>query len=742
MFDDPDSPEAMDSRGLMFRAARDLANGLPALLAILFDNGRFAYVNPAWTTILGWSAEELLGQPMLDFVFEEDRAHTISATREVASGGKRTFVNRCLRADGTTLPLEWNVAIDVELGLTFALASDLSECDRLKRRGAVLVDELERRSVQLATLLDFARALAVTPLSLERAAEAAAFAVCRGLAVERSAVFVGPRSDLRLATSRGYESMLPSVSLPSEHRSPELFQGLEASVSIVMSPLDKTSGNGIALAVPIRSTPCIGMLVAEDLGAHGFDIDDIAFAEACAALLALCVPLQNDPRCAQATSSLADDAIPMLDREAFNDAVDAAIASATPPAVLAIAFFPNAPIGDVGSFRADVRAVSAVADRLRAIIPAVTISCSDDDTILALVPLDADADPTSIAEAVRNELQNAPIGAGERRPMNGLAIGVASPPSAGKRSVHVVDAAFHALRSARLAGRDVIRVYRKGMENVVSVRRALELDIRRALENDEFFVVFQPIVDAKHHSIIAFEALVRWRHPEAGIIAPSAFIAAAEATGDIVHITRLVLHEAARACRTWQRHASGTIAVNVNVSGIDLVSPGFLDTVAAALRASSLPARYLTIEVTESSLVNDMEKACATLEALRSFGATIALDDFGTGYSSLAYLKRLPVDTLKIDRTFVSEIQKSSSDSVIADAILAIAKKFEVAVTAEGVESAEQAHILRAMGCDSLQGYLFSPPIAAENIDAMLVRGLSLGTPSVFTRITEARHAV
>jgi EAL domain-containing protein (putative c-di-GMP-specific phosphodiesterase class I) len=268
------------------------------------------------------------------------------------------------------------------------------------------------------------------------------------------------------------------------------------------------------------------------------------------------------------------------------------------------------------------------------------------------------------------------------------------------------------------------------MDAAARMRHAIGLDLRRAVANGEFFLVYQPIVDARRGGICAFEALVRWNHPQAGLIPPNEFIPIAESTGEIVPLTRFVLAEAAKQCRAWQRFARRPIPVSVNVSTIDLDDAGFVDAVIGALGAAELPATSLTIEVTESMFMQDVSNAQSTLVALRAIGIATSLDDFGTGYSSLAYLKRLPFDALKIDRAFVRDLATSHHDRAVADAIVAVAKKFTMHVVAEGVETLEQAAILRDLGCDALQGYLYSKPVGSHHLEAV-VRSLSNDAPFV-----------
>ncbi|MGH7756644.1 MAG: putative bifunctional diguanylate cyclase/phosphodiesterase, partial [Vulcanimicrobiaceae bacterium] len=233
---------------------------------------------------------------------------------------------------------------------------------------------------------------------------------------------------------------------------------------------------------------------------------------------------------------------------------------------------------------------------------------------------------------------------------------------------------------------------------------------------------YQPIIDAATGRIVGSEALLRWRHPSAGLVGPSRFIEVAEASGLIVPIGAWVLAEAADQNRRWQALSRTPLRMSVNVAARQISHPKFLDHVRAAL-ASGLPAHLLEIEITETGAMTDIRKAVEVLTVLRSLGVRTALDDFGTGYSSLSYLRRLPVDTVKIDRSFVREIETERKDAVIAEAIVTIAHALNLDVVSEGVETPEQFRSLGKLGVDLMQGYLFGRPVPPAEFEAMLRAG-------------------
>ncbi len=281
-----------------------------------------------------------------------------------------------------------------------------------------------------------------------------------------------------------------------------------------------------------------------------------------------------------------------------------------------------------------------------------------------------------------------------------------------------------AMYKAKEAGRNAFRFYSSEM-NVATLKHLLmESRLRRGLGAHEFVLHYQPLVH-ETGGIIGVEALIRWQNPEVGLVQPDQFIHVAEDIGLINPIGDWVLREACRQVRAWQDAGLPPLFVAVNVSPIQFRQAGFVDTVASALSASGLDARYLELELTERTVMNDAEQNLGTLSALNDMGIELALDDFGTGYSSLAYLKRIPVGKLKIDRSFVRDLEVDPDDRAIASTILSMGRSLRLKVLAEGVETAEQYEILRGMGCELVQGYHFSRPLPPEQFVAFLEqRGL------------------
>jgi diguanylate cyclase (GGDEF)-like protein len=296
-------------------------------------------------------------------------------------------------------------------------------------------------------------------------------------------------------------------------------------------------------------------------------------------------------------------------------------------------------------------------------------------------------------------------------------IGIALAPQHGTDLDQIVKNADLAMYAAKSAGRRTHRFFEPVMDAQVQARRILEINLRQAMSDDALEVYYQPCISLQDNRITGCEALVRWRHPERGMVPPSEFIPIAEETGLINQLGEWVLATACAEAMTWPDEVN----LAVNVSPVQFKSGTLALKIVAALAASGLPANRLELEITEAVLIRDDEAALAVLHQLRAIGVRIALDDFGTGYSSLSYLQRFPFDKIKIDRCFVNDIAEPGGSSCIVRAVVNIAAERHMTTTAEGVETQQQQELLRALGCTEMQGYLFSPAIPAADIRSVLL---------------------
>jgi EAL domain-containing protein (putative c-di-GMP-specific phosphodiesterase class I) len=254
------------------------------------------------------------------------------------------------------------------------------------------------------------------------------------------------------------------------------------------------------------------------------------------------------------------------------------------------------------------------------------------------------------------------------------------------------------------------------MDVQMRARRALENDMRAALANGQFELHYQPVLNLVRNEIIGVEALIRWHHPERGMVSPVEFIPLAEETGFIVPLGEWILRQACSAAASWPNH----VRVAVNLSAVQFRSPGLTQVVVSALASSGLAPDRLELEITESVLLLDSTATLSTLHGLRDMGVRIAMDDFGTGYSSLSYLRSFPFDKIKIDRSFVKDITTSTGSLNIVRAVAAMAKGLGMACTAEGVETSEQLSTISSEGCTEMQGFLLSKPLPVDQIDRLL----------------------
>ncbi|WP_124951392.1 putative bifunctional diguanylate cyclase/phosphodiesterase [Sulfuriferula thiophila] len=299
-------------------------------------------------------------------------------------------------------------------------------------------------------------------------------------------------------------------------------------------------------------------------------------------------------------------------------------------------------------------------------------------------------------------------------------IGISCYPCDGDSADILLQCADIAMYEAKDAGKNTFHFYTPELNQAVTERLELANDLRRAVEREEFRVFYQPRVDVSSGKIVGAEALIRWQHPEKGLISPDNFIPISEETGLIVPMGEWILNEACRQNKSWQEAGLPPISVSVNLSPIQFRQPGLIDAVTNALRQTGLNSRYLELELTESFFMQDAERINVAITAMKTLGVELAIDDFGTGYSSLSYLKRFPVNHLKIDKSFVQEIDTSPDDAAIVRAIITLGHELGLKVVAEGVETLANYTFLQEHNCDEIQGYYFSRPVPAYHLELLL----------------------
>jgi diguanylate cyclase (GGDEF)-like protein len=296
-------------------------------------------------------------------------------------------------------------------------------------------------------------------------------------------------------------------------------------------------------------------------------------------------------------------------------------------------------------------------------------------------------------------------------------IGMAFYPDDGNTSSGLMKNAFSAMQKAKRRGRDNYQLYEPSQNAWQLEQLNMDSSMHRALDNGEFSLHYQPQIDAKTKEVIGCEALIRWNHPELGIISPLKFIPISEVNGLITLIGRWALYTACTQNKLWQDAGHKPIYVSVNLSAIQLIQEDFIDVVSGVLKETGLSPEYLELEITESVAVKNHEYIMDILEKLKKMNIRIALDDFGTGYSSLNYLKDFAISTIKIDRSFICDINENPKNAAIVSTILALGHNLKLKVTAEGAETKEQYETLRDQGCDIIQGYYFSKPLPLNEFE-------------------------
>jgi diguanylate cyclase (GGDEF)-like protein/PAS domain S-box-containing protein len=362
--------------------------------------------------------------------------------------------------------------------------------------------------------------------------------------------------------------------------------------------------------------------------------------------------------------------------------------------------------------------LKAVAQRLRGCLRESDLIArlGGDEFAIVQTQLQDPKDTEILAQRLREAITGVPYDLNGHQTTTDVSIGIALSPGDGTEMDELVKHADLALYGAKAEGRANYRYFEPEMNAQMKQRRGLEIDLRSALANGEFELHYQPVINLETGAIVGCEALLRWHHPERGMIPPLEFIPVAEETGLINAIGDWVLGQACIEAMNWPDHVS----VAINVSPVQFRNPALALTVVNSLAASGLPSRRLELEVTESVLMQNNEATLTALYQIRDLGVRISMDDFGTGYSSLSYLRSFPFDKIKIDRSFIGDLSKGDDAVAIVHAILNLAKSLKMTTTAEGVETADQQRLLQTTGCNEMQGYLFSPPLPANKIAELL----------------------
>jgi diguanylate cyclase (GGDEF)-like protein len=604
-----------------------------------------------------------------------------------------------------------------------------------ERRAAQAI--IERRLAQQAAVAHLGT-LALTGAPLEELADHCRKLVESTLGVAHCGVLVDdghPDGLLLLAVSEPFASHAGSFRFPPD---PGLLAVFDTEGSILVpdlreedrytpSPLMVELGNRSMVATRIEPrTGGTGVLSASSTRLADFAVEDLAFMEAMANVLASAIDAKSaldDLRHNALHDALTGlpNRVLVLDR--LGVALEQATARGSQVAVLACDLDRFKVVNDGLGHAAGDEVLRVVAERLRLQVrPGDTVGRFGGDEFIVVCPDIADVDAVvAIAERLGGALsQPMPLLATELVVTGsiGIAFGEGVGAAAAAELLRDADAAMY---RAKDRGRARYELFDNAMRTRASVRLRVESELRQGIERGELVLHYQPVIELAGDTVVGVEALVRWNHATRGLLEPADFLPVASECGLLPDLGAWVLATAARQAAAWQRaHPERPWWVAVNLAPRQLVDPQLLQRVDAAIASADVDPACLRVELTEEALIEDAAHAADVLGALRARGIGISVDDFGTGYSSLAYLKRLPVDAVKLDRGFVAGVGEDGDDMVIAAAVIVMAQALGLHVVAEGVETEQQLHVLRAMGCDQAQGYLFARPLPVAELEVWL----------------------
>lgn len=421
-----------------------------------------------------------------------------------------------------------------------------------------------------------------------------------------------------------------------------------------------------------------------------------------------------------------------IDRGQFltvaQNALDRAAGSGATVAILYATFTPQFPSGENGELR-DLEesffdaAAQALLEKAGSAFPegsAVHLMRPARDSFAVLLPPSAKTeDAMAAASSIRQRFEGS-ISVRGLSIRATVAMGVSSAPPWAANAEALVQQAETAAYCARFQSNSQLQVYCEYMNRWAPERQKLEKDLREAIDRKELLLYYQPRVRATDQKIVGFEALVRWKHPERGLVSPGQFIPIAEEAGIIVGIGEWVLREACRQAKAWRDQGMPKVHMSVNLSPAQFRKADLYETICTVLKDTGLEADALELELTEGMLMTDPKSAITTLQRLKTLGVHLSIDDFGTGYSSLSYLRRFPIDALKIDQSFVREVTSKPEDAAITTAIILLGHSLKLSVIAEGVETDSQLKFLQVLQCNEIQGFLVSRPVPADQAAKLL----------------------
>ncbi len=670
----------------------ELANNSPTIIWMSDESGLTIFINKRWTEITGQDTNDALGYGWLEMVHPDDRQE-MGSTFLREKEAKHVFFGK-YRLKQATGGYRW--------------VSDTGS-PRIDNNGTYLgyiggvIDIHDGRVAEEALFLSHERFEAAIEAVegvmwicdehgnfIDKQSEwedltGQTFEEYRGLGWAKT---IHP-DDIDQYLAAAYRSISSGESLNAEHRLKDK-DGEYRNYSVRASPVKNTDGS-----------------IREWVGVHT-DITEIRMNEARILHLATHDPLTNLPNRTQLEErirhlihqdSKAVHAILIMDMNRFkviNDTLGHAVGDQI--------------LIQVGNLlTAHVREADSVA------------RAGGDEFAIVLHNVQTQENVSKIASKILDVL-SLPIAVGQHELIMNASIGIAMYPENGKDETTLLRHADLAMYKAKMIGGNALKFYDHSTFIKNEERFLLERDLRRALTNNEFFLNYQPKINTKTMEVEGVEALIRWHHPILGLIPPNDFISLAEEIGLIRQIGEWVIREAGAQLQRWRQEGIGNIKIAINLSVVELLNPLFLQTLKKNIAEISLDPNQFELEITESRLMENIQSYEGLLNDIKDLGFTLSIDDFGTGYSSLSYLKKLPIEILKIDKSFIQDITINNDDAAIVSATISMAQKMDLSIIAEGVETKEQVEFLQKNGCTGMQGYYFSKPLPASNIPEFVRR--------------------
>ena len=718
------------------------------LLAVVDIDRHLDYVSPAVSTMFGYSADDAIGVDILPLVHPDDVSEIATVFERLAPGESSDLLLLRLRnANGRWRWVEVrtvNLLMDPSVRGLVVNGRDVTERiaaeqllvisgiqqSSVAQLGREALGATDRKSVVVSTAVLVRATLDVdscTVLLLGRAG-----VVDGVIATWDNLDDVGPETyagspilDAALAidVATQYVDDTPDVALADmtqlDERPLLSTRTLEGEVASPISSLNTNVDPTILVARVVVKDHNAGLIVVRSLAPRTFTVNEASFLDTMAGTLGLAIGRRNAEESAQ-HQALHDDLTTLPNRGLFVDRLTLALAHLERQSGCVAVLFMDIDhfkvINDSLGHSAGDRILTEVASRLQKLLrPGDTVArFGGDEFTLLLDHLDGTDEAIQVAGRIRTELAAAvTFGGAQLHPTVSIGISVATSfTSSAESMLRDADAAMY---RAKERGRDRVEVFDETMRDRAILRLRTEIDLRRALRRDELVLHYQPVVDLVTGESVGLEALVRWQHPRQGLIYPANFIPIAEQSGLIGELSAWIFSEAMRASATWTKElGSQAPVVAINVSARSLASQDLPSRLAAAIKESSASPEHLCLEITESALMDDVERSAVMLGQLKSLGVQLAIDDFGTGYSSLTYLKRFPVDILKIDGSFINGLERNTQDSAIIAAVIGLAATLGRIAIAEGVETPRQLLELRRLDCPRAQGYLLGRPVPAE----------------------------